>query len=691
MGRRPKDAALAIAPALVLVAWLIHLRASTSLASYPFLFPDSYDWIVNGLRYSGTHLAPFSISHRAMLLPLVIAGCFRLGIENSVVLFGTFAYLLTVVLAAVFLPRAMSRAGALVAIWLVTFSFTFLGQSAYLGADVAANLFLAAGLGCLYAFLSGGRTTWLIPAGAVFGLGMHTQYIGAILLPAILVATLLVERNGRLTITMARWPQLARDRRAAVALAAFVLAVLVPLVPRLLVFHVAYREYVQHWSLVHPHADGPAFYAWGLLAAFSWPVCLLAAVGAITGLAGRRRYLTACLLLWIADVLLFFAFLYTETDVRFLLYAGLPTYLLAAEGFCAVSRGLARLLPGGRAATGLAGALLVVVLIYDASPPTPDPFDLSIAITPHRVLTRSPEGRMELGPGAAVPYPLAHAREIREWRAQLATYTMDTSYVSQPLMDLFADLRGRWQPGVDKLVYLDFLQPEEWYYVRNRNILYVGADVSTVRSFRDLADVGPPAAGIILVTRRLYLDRLLATWPHREELAPPLAAEGPYVAQPVTAAQVGSILDRGGAMRDIRSVRAREAPEWLFDGITDDPTDFSASPLGEPIEVEFRRPENFAALAIHLWDFDGRTYRLEVRVRVGSRWTSLDEPGDAPLSGLVVVDLPDMGIDAIQIIGLENSDTRFNPANRILHIKEMELLRRPPGSSGPPGSAHTPE
>ena len=86
------------------VAWITVLTravASPSLETYPMVFPDSYDWLANALRYTGV---PLTISWRVVLTPFIQAALFALHAEWLIPLLGP-CWLIATVLALVTLGR----------------------------------------------------------------------------------------------------------------------------------------------------------------------------------------------------------------------------------------------------------------------------------------------------------------------------------------------------------------------------------------------------------------------------------------------------------------------------------------------------------------------------------------------------------------------------------------------------------
>ena len=122
----------------------------------------------------------------------------------------------------------------------------------------------------------------------------------------------------------------------------------------------------------------------------------------------------------------------------------------------------------------------------------------------------------------------------------------------------------------------------------------------------------------------------------------------------------------------------------LFDGITDRADNFAVWTFHEPLVLRFSRPQRLKEIRIHLFDFDGRNYRFQVEAERDGRWSMVLDRSQQGAAGLITVPLATAPLGAIRIIGLYNSTQEINPANKLMHVKELELvpasLRRQSGS-----------
>lgn len=79
---------------LVITARLLWLAGNDMIDSYPFMFPDSFDWITNALYYIEIykyHLTPTFPTIRAPFFPLLIALTYLIGLSNMVIVIIQFA------------------------------------------------------------------------------------------------------------------------------------------------------------------------------------------------------------------------------------------------------------------------------------------------------------------------------------------------------------------------------------------------------------------------------------------------------------------------------------------------------------------------------------------------------------------------------------------------------------------------
>lgn len=167
---------------------------------YPYMGPDSWDWLVNGLFWSG---APIPTSFRPPGLPLIIAGLHRASALPLLPYFGFAMLALTAILLHRLVRLRHSPFVAAFAVLLFVSNGSFFGYCRYLMAEIWTLPFLVA---AAIAFARARREPrWLVACGLLLAVSFLFHYAGAIV-GAGYAATLLVARREALRT---RWPWLA--------------------------------------------------------------------------------------------------------------------------------------------------------------------------------------------------------------------------------------------------------------------------------------------------------------------------------------------------------------------------------------------------------------------------------------------------------------------------------------------------
>ena len=491
--------------------WLAYFfRSGFTLLSYPWFFPDSYDWLVNGLSYTEVPIA-FEISHRAMFFPLLSSALYSIGLEDFSVYFGTASYILGAILLFFGLRLLSTEVIAGISTVSYAFSYTVLSQSAYVGSDVAANALLTGGALFFLAFLKHKKTLLLYPCGLCFGLGIHAQYIGAIFFPLTLL--FFVFQGKEQVLSLLR----AKHFYGALCLGALSLALL--FLPRFLKHGIWYTEKVSHLSLVDFYDGGLAFYLHSFPATFSWPLSVFFLIGLLAALREPSRLLPLYFLGWILVVGGFFALLYTWTDNRFLIYISTPVFFFSAKGFLY----FVALVKNKYLSTF--AALLTLLALH--SPSTPNPFDISVALTPWRAAEYHEATGWQIKKQLAIPYLWQHLQEANERRDYFANDDVDFHYASEPLAELMQELQSLPRESLQGVYYYEPLSPEEHYFVKNRNILYLRSRVITLRTIEEVREVFSQKKDFLLVLPKRLLKA--PQWPQDQALQS-IFQKGNYVA-----------------------------------------------------------------------------------------------------------------------------------------------------------------
>jgi len=124
-------------------------------------------------------------------------------------------------------------------------------------------------------------------------------------------------------------------------------------------------------------------------------------------------------------------------------------------------------------------------------------------------------------------------------------------------------------------------------------------------------------------------------------------------------------------------------PAMLFDGIADRPDNYAALSFQHPLVLEFPRALPLQQIRLHLFDDDGRFYRLQVEGQYDGQWCMLLDRSQQAARGRVEISLAGKLVTALRVTGLYNSDQETNPNNKLLHLKELELICGPAGCRHP--------
>lgn len=488
------------------VAWITILTravASESLETYPMLFPDSFDWLANALRYTGV---PLAVTWRAVLTPFLQAALFALHAEWLIPLLGP-CWLIATVLVLVTLGRRLVGEAALWAAVLFVANHHVLAHGLVVGSDTLMVALNTTGLLSTALAVEQREPRWLLLAAPAFALGWLAQPLAPLLAPTVVV--LLLARGPRVAWTLATRPAVAG------ALALGVLVLVAAEGVRFGLTGVINPASAIGRPLAFP-APHLLYYLWTSLAVWSWPVLALALAGAVLALRDDRcRPLATVALVLIATHLFFFGLVYDWRDGRFVLYWTVPALLLAGTA-------LARLRPRARWPV-LAAAVLWTNLTVAADAGS---HELATVWWPGRA-TVLDYFSGALRPAASAPYPFRDGlrRWARERRRTFASARADDVYFS---IDRVRALRAAaaLAPPDTPL----WFQPAagtpgtHLYILRNQLALYARRPVEIVD-----ATGGPPAGTRgILVAPVAVGERLLAE--QRTGPLPTLVTRGPRYA-----------------------------------------------------------------------------------------------------------------------------------------------------------------
>lgn len=473
---------------------VVAIVAGRPLAEYPILFPDSFDWLTNGLFYAGV---PLDMTGRWPLSPLIYSLFFRLHLENAIPLLGPLYLGLTALWLGTVGRRAMGDAAIFAAVLLATNHFV-LPNALVVGSDMLAAGLAAAGLLAFLLALVESYPSWFLIAAALLALSLQAQVAAELLLPALLVLYCYApEANPLRRVTAA-----CRDRWLWTAL---LVAVLVPG----LVF--AWRwasggAFFQHTQVDHAGLLGfstanAGYYAWSCLALWSIPVTLLMVVGIVMGWRTRaERRVVLGLVLAIVMNALFFVLLYRWRDNRFVLYWTIPAFLLAGMGLAALP---------ARARWVVFALTVVWSNLTHVAEATG--FNVAVVWAPgHAAVMDYFSGAITPDKAPAGSYTRILRGYLKERAEAIKAADGDDIYISRD-RQLTAELAATYVPPAGR-IYFQVGRDESAvspYLLRNELILNARRSVRLTRiDVTSPYDHRPPKAVVIL--RRGELDRLQA-------------------------------------------------------------------------------------------------------------------------------------------------------------------------------------
>ncbi|HHX43562.1 MAG TPA: hypothetical protein GX714_06185 [Chloroflexi bacterium] len=438
---------------------------------YPFMFPDSYDWIANGLYHAGYAVR---FTARAPGLPLIIAALTRadalrfLPFVNLAVMLGVLATCYRLY------ARAVAGPAALVAVTLLYASYFFHSFPFWVLADLYCLLFIALSL---HEFLGAREAPRRYVTSALYlGVSAAFQYAGIVLLPAYGLVWFLCRR---------RTPAWRYLGLAAVTLA-------VTLAPWMLYRWVAFGDplysHVEQVQLVRWHLDSIPFYLFNTVGAVGIVACVIALVGLISALRRGRDETLLLMILVLAGNILFWVLLYDWNERRFVLYWLVPIYYLVAHGVRAAQT-VAR---PGRWRWPLTTGLVVVLALY-ANLDVGSPLSVDrIALSPRHHLVAP-----TIAKDSGVSIDVRALRVERVDRGLLGSLAVSKPLAARRLpvpppsaadvAEARRRLAERYPDGSPRLwFHYGAGRPHSWYDYRNR---YGNAFLTTLERADALADV----------------------------------------------------------------------------------------------------------------------------------------------------------------------------------------------------------
>lgn len=415
---------------------------------YPYLTPDSYDWINNGLYWAG---APVSPSFRPPGLPLLIGLLWKAGLLSWLPLLNFVALGATALVLCKLLRERFHPTVAALSAWVFYANDFSQDLAKYVMAEVWATLFIV--LATLLFLRAANRPRLYSAFGLSLGIGFLFQY-AAVPAGVGFAAAVLVARREHL-----RLKELWTGAAVSIALPALWLAVRA--------WH--YRMHPggpRHGveALLHPSFVHLGFFAVAGIALLGLALIPLYGAG-LFRMSARNPEITrdyrATILAPPAAMGIFFFFLYDWADKRFLFY-------LFPFAICLLAEGLASLLAFARKSPLrflVASAYLLIALLWNQIH-YPTYGIRFVALTPRFFF--DPAGRLRGEPVARLHdrYLSAFSRGLFDFRLRPADCRLGEGY--EALLRLRPILDERLGRGVPIGLYTPTGWPADYWSSVNR-------------------------------------------------------------------------------------------------------------------------------------------------------------------------------------------------------------------------------
>lgn len=293
----------------------------TSIEQYPYFFPDSWDWLSNGLYYAGDNTI---MSYRPPIFPLLISLFYKTGLEDLIPIIGQLFSILSALGIYLLSSKLYNKEIGIYATTLFLMSGYILGYSVFILADIIT---LSMMIFSFYFFVLGiNNEKYFILSGVVSGLTFLTQYIG-ILIIILVIGYLLLNDNIRLV----------KKKEFIIGIIFYMLISSTWFIYRWLKFGDPFYSTVAHIQLLNLHLnfDDIFYYIWGSVGFISIICIILATLGLLI----EDFYKTnKFILFWILIIFSFFTFIYSWNDNRFIMYWTIPILFLSSSGLWKIKR-----------------------------------------------------------------------------------------------------------------------------------------------------------------------------------------------------------------------------------------------------------------------------------------------------------------------------------------------------------------
>ena len=430
---------------------------------YPYMTADSYDWISNGLFWSGKPVFP---SLRPPGLPLVIAGLTKLGLLSFLPVVSFLFLGLSTALLYVLLRERHGPWIAAAACWFFFANDTVQDVAKYVLSETYATPFLV--LAILAFVRAGSDLRWYPVMGASLGVAFLFSYAAFPAGLGLALAVLFVRAAD------VRKPELWKGALAAAVPACGWFAVRV-------LFDHAHPDAPRHdfEALLRPTLSNVGSYAIAgpaVLGLLLLPLYALGGLRLLVAGPGSRRYRAAAFGM-AGTLFVFLLFFYDWADRRFLVYLLPPLACALAEGL----EGLKAYAARGRLATAFAAAFFVACLLWNQIRYPSYGFGY-VALTPKHFL----EASRTATPTMKTELHLTGARVVRLHETLLSSFSRGlfdlrlrpaACELAVPAYTCLGTLKGSVDGVLPAGRPIGFLPPADWPpdrlvdFIRLRNVL----------------------------------------------------------------------------------------------------------------------------------------------------------------------------------------------------------------------------
>ncbi len=179
----------------------IYLVNFTELVRYPYLMPDSWSWLSDGLHWAGYNT---QISFRPPIFPLLISILYRMGLENFIILYGQLFSIIAAIGVYILGSKLYNKEIGLYSGILFLANGSILGWSSYVLADIIAVAFMVFAFCFFFIAINteNNLSKYFFLFGLFCGFSFLAQYTGILIFIIVFIfliferQTILIKRGG---------------------------------------------------------------------------------------------------------------------------------------------------------------------------------------------------------------------------------------------------------------------------------------------------------------------------------------------------------------------------------------------------------------------------------------------------------------------------------------------------------------